>query len=67
MENSMALVERIREFTKDVRVEVTRVSWPTREELRDSTIVVIATVLLVALFVGIVDKILTLGVALLFR
>ena len=63
----MALVERIREFAKDVRVEVTRVSWPTREELRDSTIVVIATVLLVALFVGIIDKILNLGVALLFR
>ncbi len=63
----MALVERIREFTKDVRVEVTRVSWPSREELRDSTIVVIATVLLVALFVGIIDWILNQGVALLFR
>ena len=47
--------------------EITRVSWPTREELRDSTIVVIATVLLVALFVGVVDRVLNLGVGLLFR
>ena len=32
---------RCREFIKDVRVGVTKVSWPTRDELRDSTIVVI--------------------------
>lgn len=63
----MALTERIREFAKDVRVEVERVSWPTREELRDSTVVVIATVILVAIFIGIVDRILNAGVALLFR
>ena len=61
------MIERVREFAKDVRVELTRVSWPTREELRDSTIVVIVTVILVAVFVGIVDRILNLGVGLLFR
>ena len=63
----MSVIERMREFVKDVRVEITRVSWPTREELRDSTIVVIATVLLVAAFVGVVDRVLNLGVGLLFR
>ena len=63
----MALTEQIREFAKEVRVEIERVSWPTREELRDSTIVVIATVILVAIFIGIVDRILNAGVGLLFR
>ena len=63
----MSVIERVREFAKDVRVEITRVSWPTREELRDSTIVVIATVILVAAFVGVVDRILNLGIGLLFR
>ena len=63
----MSVIERVREFAKDVRVEITRVSWPTREELRDSTIVVIATVILVAVFVGVVDRVLNLGVGLLFR
>jgi len=63
----MSMIERVREFTKDVRVEITRVSWPTREELRDSTIVVIATVVLVAAFVGVVDRVLNIGVGLLFR
>jgi preprotein translocase subunit SecE len=63
----MSRVNRVREFLKDVRVEITKVSWPTRSELRDSTLVVIATVVIVAVFVGIVDRILNLGVGLLFR
>ena len=63
----MAWTDQIREFAKDVRVEIERVSWPTREELRDSTVVVIATVILVAVFIGIVDRILNVGVGLLFR
>ena len=57
----------VREYIKDVRQEMTRVSWPTREELRDSTIVVIVTVLLVAAFIGVVDRLLNMAVGLLFR
>ena len=53
----MSVIEQVREFVKDVRVESTKVSWPTRKELRDSTVVVIVTVLLVAVFVGIVDRV----------
>ena len=63
----MSWMTQAREFVKEVRVESTKVSWPTRIELRDSTIVVIVTVLLVAVFVGLVDRVLTLGVGLLFR
>ncbi|MEY2713096.1 MAG: SecE/Sec61-gamma subunit of protein translocation complex [Planctomycetota bacterium] len=54
----MAVMARFREFLKDVRVEAGKVSWPTRDELRDSTIVVIITTLLVAAFIGVVDQIL---------
>ena len=61
------VTERIREFFKDVRSESAKVSWPTRAELRDSTIVVIVTVLIVTAFVGAVDRVLTLAVGLLFR
>ncbi len=63
----MSAMEQLQEFVKDVRLESTKVSWPTREELRDSTTVVIVTVLLVAAFVGIVDRILTAAVGLIFR
>jgi preprotein translocase subunit SecE len=63
----MSAIERIREYTKDVGVELRKVSWPTRDELRDSTVVVIITVLLVAAFIGVVDQILNRVVALIFR
>jgi preprotein translocase SecE subunit len=35
------------------------VSWPTRDELRASTIVVIVTVLIVAAYIGVVDRVST--------
>jgi preprotein translocase subunit SecE len=59
--------ERLRGFIKDVRVEITKVSWPTRSELRASTLVVIATVLIVAAYIGLVDRVLNVAVGLVFR
>ena len=64
---SGSLVARARDFIKDVRVESTKVSWPTRIELRDSTVVVIVTVLLVSVFLFIVDRLLQSSLGLLFR
>jgi len=63
----MAWTMQVREFVKEVKVESTKVSWPTRQELRDSTVVVIVAVLLISVFVGIVDYVIQLGVRLLFR
>ena len=64
---SGSLVGRAKDFVKEVRVESTKVSWPTRNELRDSTVVVIVAVLIVSVFIGVVDRFLTFGVGLLFR
>ena len=63
----MSAMDQVREFWKDVRTESAKVSWPTREELRDSTVVVLITVLLIAAFIGIIVRALTLSVDLLFR
>ncbi len=63
----MSWSTRIREFWKNVAVEITKVSWPTREELRASTIVVIVTVLIVAAFIGVVDRALNMAVGLVFH
>jgi len=63
----MGWTQQVREFMKDVRLESTKISWPTRKELQESTVVVIVTVLLVTAFVGIVDQGLTVLVGLLFR
>jgi preprotein translocase subunit SecE len=66
VESGMSWTEQTREFFKEVQVEFGKISWPSRQELRDSTIVVIFTVLIVAAFVGAVDQLLNLFVHLLF-
>jgi preprotein translocase subunit SecE len=63
----MSWTSRIREFWKNVGVEITKVSWPTRDELRASTVVVIVTVLIVAAYIGVVDRILNVAVGLVFH
>ena len=63
----MGWTPQVREFMKDVRLESTKISWPTRKELQESTVVVLVTVLLVTVFVGVVDQGLTVLVGLLFR
>ena len=63
----MSWTTRTREFVKEVQVESTKVSWPSRQELRDSTLVVIVAVLIVSAFVGAVDQLLTMLVRVLFR
>jgi len=57
----------ITEYVKDVRVEMTKVSWPPRAELRESTIVVIVMVVIVSIFIGIVDRALSLAFESLIR
>ena len=49
-------MDRAREYVKEVRVETSRVSWPTRQELRDSTLVVIVMVLLVSAYLFVWDR-----------
>jgi preprotein translocase subunit SecE len=57
------MIDKIKKFVSDVIVELKKVSWPSREELRGSTLVVIVTVILVAVFIGVVDRILAFGLA----
>ena len=57
----------ISDYVKDVRVEMTKVSWPTREELRESTLVVIVMVFLMMVFIGVIDRGLSLAFEALVR
>ena len=63
----MAWTTQTRDFIKEVQVEFSKISWPSRAELRDSTVVVILTVVIVAAFIGVVDQLLNMLVHLLFR
>jgi preprotein translocase subunit SecE len=52
------MFEGIRIFTGEVVSETRKTTWPERQELVESTVVVIVSVFLLALFVGVSDKIL---------
>ena len=51
----MNLFEKSILFLKEVKQELAKVSWSTREELISSTTVVIAITFIIAVFVGIID------------
>lgn len=42
-------------FVREVKVELSKVSWSTRKELLGSTAVVIVITLLMAVFIGVID------------
>ena len=54
------MVERIGKFFSEMVAEMKKVTWPTREELKESTKLVIIATFIVTLFVGLVDQMLTL-------
>ncbi len=56
-----------REFLHDVRVEMKQVTWPSREDVVSTTWVVIATVAFFGAFLAVVDKLVQMGVAYIFR
>ena len=42
-------------FIKEARAELKKVTWPNRKELISSTVVVMITVVLVAIYLGVID------------
>ncbi len=49
------MFKNIWQFCKEVKAEFTKVSWPSREELWQSTLIVIIVSGVIAGFIGIVD------------
>jgi preprotein translocase subunit SecE len=47
--------EKILNFFKDVAKEMSKVTWPTREELMEQTKIVIIVTLIIAIFTWAVD------------
>ena len=63
----MKFFEKITNFITEVKVEMQKVSWSTKDELVGSTTVVIASTLLLAMFIGIVDIVLSRFIGLILR
>jgi preprotein translocase subunit SecE len=53
------MLEKLKQFLKDVRFELTKVTWTSREELIYSTIMVAVVSLVLAIFIGAVDLVLS--------
>ena len=53
----LAFAQRSAAYIHDVRVELRKVSWPTWDDLRKSTGVIIVIVIIVGVIIGIMDLI----------
>lgn len=49
------MVNEIIKFLREVKVELKKVSWPSRKETIGSTSVVLVVVIIVAMFLGLID------------
>ena len=57
------MYERLVDFLREVKTELSKVSWPSRNELIGSTTVVIVITLILAAFTGVIDFILAIIVS----
>ncbi|MBI5025412.1 MAG: preprotein translocase subunit SecE [Nitrospirae bacterium] len=49
------MLQRIKDFFKEVKIELKKVVFPKRDEVIGSTWVVIITVLIISAFLGLID------------
>jgi preprotein translocase subunit SecE len=48
-------VEKVKEYFREVYLEARRVTWPSRKDTMKGTYIVLITVVIAAVFLGIVD------------
>jgi preprotein translocase subunit SecE len=60
-------LKRLKQFIVEVWAELKKTTWPGKREVYGTTLVVIVTVLICALFLWIVDMILNKGMEVVFR
>jgi len=63
----MSIFSKPATFIKEVKAELGKVSWSNRQELLGSTVVVIVTTGILAIYIGIIDVILTQFLKILFK
>ncbi len=61
------MIKKIQGFTSEVRAEMQKVTWATREELIGSTTVVLVTMAILSSFIGVTDLILSYVLSLILR
>ena len=59
-------MKRLIQFFKDSYAELQKVVWPTRDEVRSNTIVVLVSVAIFAVILSLLDYLLVAGIDLIF-
>ena len=60
-------MKKVKSFLGEVQLELKKVSWPTRAELKDSTLIVLISAAILSIYIGIIDFILKLIMTLIMR
>ena len=63
----MERLRQLKQFLVDVSAELKKTTWPGKQEVYGTTLVVIVTVMICAFFLWIVDLILNRGMEVIFR
>lgn len=50
------------QYFRDSKIELKKVTWPTKKETIDHTLIVIGISIAMAIFLGIIDYFLTIGI-----
>ena len=58
MKKIVELLKALKTFLGEVKIELKKCTWPTRQELLGSTMVVVISVLILGVFVGLSDTVL---------
>lgn len=58
---------RLTHYVRGTKEELRKCTWPTRQELRESTVVVMISILLLAIFTSVADQVLIFALGLLYR
>lgn len=61
------IIKSTQKFTEEVQVEMRRVTWPDRDQLRSATGVILVFVLILALIIGAMDSVFSAIVRLIVR
>ncbi len=61
------MIKKITKYFKETKIELAKVAWPTKLELRDSTVVVVVLTILMSVFIGVIDYALSRASTIIFR
>lgn len=54
--NVRSKFEIVKQFLREVKTELKKVTWPSRKDTLSGTVIVLVTVFVIAIFLGVVDS-----------